>query len=71
MSYLSDRLDEYIRDVVPEQASPVQILETRRAFMAGAYTFMEFAEACNSEEDALKELKAIMEMIAKLGGTDV
>lgn len=42
----------YLRDVMPVTAGPTQVIETRRAFFAGAVSMMEFL----SREDRGEEL---------------
>lgn len=36
MNYIKQNWDKYLREVMPKDAPPIQIIETRRAFYSGA-----------------------------------
>lgn len=54
----TDVWQEYYKMVVPKNANPIQVQETRRAFYAGMYSMLQMSRALTvlDDDDAVEEL---------------
>lgn len=61
---IRDYFIDYKNSVIPNDAEEVQIIETRRAFFAGAFCFMRLLE--DSPEDDVENEKFILGLKAEI-----
>jgi hypothetical protein len=59
---IKDEWDEY-RKLLPEDAYPIQIVETRRAFYAGAWSLWSIVKELGEDDFDLNQGAAILELL--------
>ena len=66
MKTIKEKWESYLKDVMPESAGAIQLLETRRAFYAGAHAlFTLMSENVSQGDDVTAQDEAFMETIPR------
>ena len=64
--YILEQWNDYVRQVVPKGASREQLIETKRAFYAGAFSvFCSVLKAVTEQDDELKLCRVYEEIEAE------
>lgn len=66
LTIIADLFEDYRKKVIPQDASPIQIQECKRAFYAGAHgLFYSIINLMSDEEELTQEDELVMESVAK------
>lgn len=61
MNRIEAQWESYLKEVIPAQAGPIQVAESRRAFFAGAQAMMTIFRAIGSDQVSEEEAERILE----------